>query len=199
MTLVELLTKYNATNRGVAWLIKRGFRISYWNYSLNLQATKYYNHLTQFLQQLLNNACSSLNASESNWNNSPSWRNQMARLATLLTSNSNCLLWAATGPSLELPIDCWTTSHYSIELILTVLSWTWLKSVLICGLQGLAWSGFAWIAKRLPMSPSLKRDCCLVTAATLIRNEPEYVPTFGYFEIRHNIYRAPCNDKERTK
>jgi hypothetical protein len=44
--------------------------------------------------------------------NSSSWYNQRAKLARLLISNSNCLLWPGTRPALEMPLDSGIPSYY---------------------------------------------------------------------------------------
>jgi hypothetical protein len=79
-------------------------------------------HLYQLLQQLLLSTGSSLNSSGTNWTNSSSCSNKTARLALLLNSNSNCLLWAGTRPASELPLSSWTASHCSVLLNRTGLS-----------------------------------------------------------------------------
>jgi hypothetical protein len=111
----------------VVWPTKHVFRNGNWIYSLRFQVTTNYNHMEQFLQQhldqllqhLLLSTGSSLNSSGTNWINSSSRSNQTARL---LNSNSNCLLWAGTWSAFKLPLDFWTASHASVELLFTVLS-----------------------------------------------------------------------------
>jgi hypothetical protein len=105
------------TNGGVAWLIKCGFRIGYWIYSLRLQATTNYNHFEHFLQQR--------------------WQFTEVPLGptgpTLLPGPTKRLgslgSWTSTGIAfseldLDLPLNCPLT----LGLLLTVL----LNSLLYC-------------------------------------------------------------------
>jgi hypothetical protein len=47
--------------------------------------------------------------------------NNTARLTRLLNPNKNCPLWAGTRLANELPLNYWTASHCSVELLLTIL------------------------------------------------------------------------------
>jgi hypothetical protein len=122
------------TNGGLAWLLKRGFRIGDWIYSLRLQphkleileavsSTAQVVHKDGLLQQHSLNSGGSLNPSGTHWTNS-SWSNQTARLAQLLNSISDWFLWLELHLPVNLILDSWTASHCPVQLFLTALSWS---------------------------------------------------------------------------
>jgi hypothetical protein len=134
--------------------------------------------MDQFLQQLLLSTGSSLNSSGTNWTNSSSGYNQMARLARLLNSNSTCL-WTAPWLLNYFSLFCWTPSYCSVL-------WAPRSGLKRPHMDCKEITDFPCWSVTVDSLP-WERQSTMSLVSAVVGSYPRYLPLSGYFETHHSM------------